>query len=100
MDAPFGSAADSGLHGKLLHKIAPEVVRAGLRRKAFVEAILSKSYLPMPVSVTVCGLLPPSSATFKVAVRDPLTLGVKVTVTVQDPPGGMGLLTTQLSDSE
>src|SRR5882672_1680769 len=48
-------------------------------------------YFPNPVSETTCGLPPPSSVMLKLAVRYPLTLGVKVTVIVQDPPGGMGL---------
>ena len=37
----------------------------------------------MPLSATVCGLPPPVSFTFKVAVREPVAAGLKVSVTVQ-----------------
>jgi hypothetical protein len=37
----------------------------------------------VPLSATVCGLPPPVSFTFKVAVREPVAAGLKVSVTVQ-----------------
>src|SRR4051794_9318030 len=43
---------------------------------------------PVPVSVTVCGLSAASSTTVTVALRDPPSLGVKVTEIAQEDAGG------------
>src|ERR1700722_8153001 len=40
-------------------------------------------YIPVPLNATVCGLPPPVSLTFRVAFRDPVAAGLKVSVTVQ-----------------
>ena len=56
------------------------------------------SYLPVPVSATVCGLLLALSTTFRVAVRAPFAVGEKVTEIVQD--GICRDTPLQVSDSE
>ena len=48
-----------------------------------------RTYVPVPVSVTFCGLPPPSSLILTTAVRVPWAVGLKVTVIVQFAPPGM-----------
>ena len=46
-----------------------------------------RSYFPIPSNVTDCGLPPPLLATFRLAVRMPVAVGLNATLTVQlDPP--------------
>ena len=40
-------------------------------------------YVPDPLIATVCGLPPPVSFTFRVALREPAVAGLKVNVTLQ-----------------
>ena len=42
-----------------------------------------RDHSPVPVRLAVCGLPPPLSLMFKVALRLPVAVGVKVTLTVQ-----------------
>ena len=42
--------------------------------------------MPLPVRLTVWGLLPALSVMVRVPVRVPVTVGVKVTLMVQLPP--------------
>ena len=56
-------------------------------------------YEPFPVRATFCGLPPPSSVMLSVAARNPLADGVKVTVMVHEPPGGIEPALTQVLDS-
>ena len=46
-----------------------------------------RSYCPVPVSVDVCGLVGALSTTRRFAVRAPLRVGAKLTLTVQFAPG-------------
>ncbi|MGA2019709.1 MAG: hypothetical protein ABSH02_03900 [Candidatus Sulfotelmatobacter sp.] len=41
---------------------------------------------PALLNVTVCGLPPPVSVTYRIALRAPVRVGVNVTVTVQSAP--------------
>src|ERR1700722_3784119 len=53
-----------------------------------VERLMVAELVPVPVRATVCGLLPALSEMFRVAVRVPVPVGVKVMPMVQESPAG------------
>ena len=59
-----------------------------------VPCSILNSYVPIPVSVTGCGLPPPSSRILTTAFRAPAAVGVNIAVIVQLAPAVM--LTPQL----
>ena len=74
------------------------VLPAAIDGEAGVTAIETKvGVVPVPDSVTSCGLLPPLSLTVSVAFRAPVVLGVNVTEIVQlEPAASVAGLTGQL----
>ena len=53
---------------------------------AEVDSLAAGPGVPVPASVTACGLPPPSSLINKEAIRLPAAAGVKMTLTVQFAP--------------
>jgi uncharacterized membrane-anchored protein len=63
-----------------------------------VGATVSATFVPVPLSVTVCGLLESPSAITKFAASTAATEGVKTTLIVQEAPAAM--LVPQVFDGE
>jgi hypothetical protein len=75
-------------------KLSAELlVAAGWLAKAkLVGERLATGAVPVPVKLTVCGLLVALSVKVNVAARLPLVVGVNVTLTVQVPLTATGLV--------
>lgn len=66
------------------HAGEPECEVAAHRRERCPPCNRSgRCYCPVPVSGAVCGLPPPLSATLRVALRAPVAVGLKATLTAQ-----------------